>query len=176
MAVRNNLDAKLEEPSVVIARILKAPRERVFKAWTDPKQMAQWWGPAVFTTPVCEMDVRPGGLYRIVMRSPDGVDYPLKGVYREVVEPERLVMTMDLSEHPDAWHDRLDPGRDKSKGRPPLYPVCAVSFEDAGSGKTKLTIKMSFESAALRDAMAKMDMEQGWNQSLDRLEALVQQS
>lgn len=108
MAVRSGPDAKLEEPSVVIARIIKAPRERVFKAWTDPKQMAQWWGPAVFTTPVCEMDVRPGGLYRIVMRSPDGVDYPLKGVYREVVEPERLVMTMDLSEHPDAWHDRLD--------------------------------------------------------------------
>ena len=158
---------------VVITRIIKAPRERVFKAWTDPREMAQWWGPKTFTNPVCEMDVRPGGAYRIVMRSPDGVDYPLKGVYREVVRPERLVMTMDLSEHPDAWHDMLDPGRDKSKGRPPLYPLCTVSFEDAGEGNTRLTIRMSFASPTLRNAMVKMGMEAGWGQSLDRLEALV---
>lgn len=160
-------------PEVTIARIIKAPRVRVWTAWTDPKEMAQWWGPKIFTTPVCEMDVRPGGLYRLVMRSPDGVDYPIKGVYREVVAPERLVMSMDLSEHPDPWHDLVNPNRDKPKGRPPLNPLCTVSFEDAGSGKTKLTITMSFETPALRDAMVTMGMEPGWNQSLDRLEALV---
>ena len=66
-------------------------------------------GPKSFTNPVCEMDVRPGGPWRIVMRSAEGVDYPLKGIYREVVAPERLVMTMDLSEHPDPWHDLLGP-------------------------------------------------------------------
>jgi uncharacterized protein YndB with AHSA1/START domain len=68
-------------PEVTIVRIIKAPRVRVWTAWTDPKQMAQWWGPNIFTTPVCEMDVRLGGLYRLVMRSPDGVDYPIKGVW-----------------------------------------------------------------------------------------------
>jgi uncharacterized protein YndB with AHSA1/START domain len=160
-------------PEVTIARIIKAPRMRVWKAWTDPQQMAQWWGPKNFTTPICEMDVRPGGLYRFVMRGPDGVDYPIKGVYREVVAPERLVMTMDLSEHPDPWHDLVNPNRDKSMGRPPLNPLCTVSFKEAGSGKTSLAITMSFDTPALRDAMVKMGMEPGWNQSLDRLEALV---
>ena len=104
--------------AVTITRIIKAPQARVFAAWIDPKQMAEWWGLKTFTNPVFELNVRPGGTYRIVMRSPDGVDYPLKGVYREVVEPELIVMTMKLSEHPDAWHDMLEPGRDKSKGRP----------------------------------------------------------
>ena len=82
-------------------------------------------------------------------------------------------MTMDLSEHPDPWHDLVNPDRDKSKGRPPLNPLCTASFEDAGSGKTKLTITMSFATPTLRDAMVKMGMESGWNQSLDRLETLV---
>jgi uncharacterized protein YndB with AHSA1/START domain len=160
------------ERTVVITRTLDAPRDLVWKAWTEPKHMARWWGPKTFTNPVCDMDVRPGGAWCIVMRSPDGVDYPLKGIYREVTAPGRLVMNMDLSEHPDAWHDLVDPNRDKSKGRPSLDPLCAVTFEEAG-GKTKLTIRMSFESVVLREAMVKMGMEQGWNQSLNRLAELL---
>jgi uncharacterized protein YndB with AHSA1/START domain len=158
---------------IIFTRVLDAPRELVWKAWTERKHMAQWWGPKVFTNPICEMDVRPGGAYRIVMRSPDGVDYPLKGVYREVVRPALLVMVMDLSEHPDAWHDLVDPKRDKSKGRPPLNPVCTVTFAGEAGGKTKLTIRMSFATAALRDALVKMGMEAGWSQSLDRLAELL---
>jgi uncharacterized protein YndB with AHSA1/START domain len=160
-------------PEVTIARIIKAPWMRVWTAWTDPREMALWWGPKTFTNPVCQMNVRPGGAYRIVMRSPDGVDYPIKGVYREVVAPERLVMTMDLSEHPEPWHDTIDPHRDKSKPKPPFNPLCTVIVVDAGDSKTKLTITTRFESVALRDAFLKTGMEQGWNQSLDRLEALV---
>jgi uncharacterized protein YndB with AHSA1/START domain len=160
-------------PEVTIARIIKAPRMRVWTAWTDPRELALWWGPKTFTNPVCQMNVRPGGAYRIVMRSPDGVDYPIKGIYREVVAPERLVMTMDLSEHPDHWHDTIDPHRDKSKPKPPFNSLCTVIFEDAGDGKTKLNITTRFESVALRDAFLKTGMEQGWNQSLDRLEVLV---
>ena len=82
-------------------------------------------------------------------------------------------MTMDLSEHSDAWHDRLDPGRDKSKGKPSLDPLCTVSFEDAGGGKTKLTVTMSFTTTSLREAFLKMGMEEGWRQSLNRLEDLM---
>jgi uncharacterized protein YndB with AHSA1/START domain len=158
---------------VVFTRVLDAPRELVWKAWTEPKRMAQWWGPSVFTNPVCELDARPGGTYRIVMRSPDGVDYPMQGVYREVVRPALLVMVMDLSEHPDAWHDLVDPERDKSKGKPALNPVCTVTFADEAGGKTKLTIRMSFGTAALRDALVKIGMEAGWSQSLDRLANLL---
>src|SRR5882762_715575 len=65
-------------------------------AWTDPKQVAEWWGPHRFTNPVCDLDVRPGGAIRIHMRGPDGTVYPMTGVYQEVVEPERLVFTSAL--------------------------------------------------------------------------------
>jgi uncharacterized protein YndB with AHSA1/START domain len=172
MAEKVRAVAEADEPAVVITRLLDAPHELVWQAWTEPKHMAAWWGPKGFTNPVCDMDVRPGGAWRIVMRGPDGADYPLKGVYREVVRPRLLVMLMDLSEHPDDWHDLIDPNRDKAKGRPSLDPLCAVGFEER-EGKTELTIRMSFVSAGLRDAMVKMGMEPGWNQSLDRLTALL---
>src|SRR5579864_4389397 len=76
-----------------MTRVFDAPRKVVFAAWTDPKQMAQWWGPTGFTTPVCELDVRPGGAIRIDMRAPDGTIYPMTGVYKEIVPPERIVFT-----------------------------------------------------------------------------------
>jgi uncharacterized protein YndB with AHSA1/START domain len=156
----------------VITRIINAPRALVFKAWTDPKQMAQWWGPKGFTNPVCEMDVRPGGAHRIVMRGPDGTDYPVKGVYREIVEPERLVMTLDCSEHPEAWHDMVKPNRKKGERNPVGEMLQTVTFEDQG-GKTKLTVRTRFNSTAIRDAMVKMGMSEGWAQSLDRLQTHV---
>ncbi len=152
----------------VISRVFDAPRVLVFKAWIDPKHMAQWWGPHTFTNPLCEMDVRPGGAYRIVMRSPEGVEYPIKGVYREIVKPERLVMTMDCSEHPDEWHDLVNPNREKGEGNPAGEMLSTVTFEEL-DGKTKLTVRTRFNSAAIRDAMLKMGMTEGWSQSLDRL-------
>jgi len=130
--------------------------------------MAQWWGPRTFTNPVCEMQVRPGGAYRIVMRSAEGVEYPLKGVYREIMEPERLVMTMDCSEHPAEWHDLVKPNRQQEEGNPAGDMLSTVTFEEI-DGKTKLTIRIRFNSAAIRDAMLKMGMTEGWSQSLDRL-------
>lgn len=83
----------MTERDVVLTRIFNAPPELMFKLWTDPLHVAQWWGPHGFTNPVCEMDVRPGGALRIVMRAPDGTDYPMKGVFQEIVAPERLVFT-----------------------------------------------------------------------------------
>ena len=81
------------EASVTLTRVFDAPRALVWKAWTDPKMMARWFGPRGFTNPVCELDVRVGGSLRIVMRGPDGNDYPMKGVFREVLKPKRLVFT-----------------------------------------------------------------------------------
>ena len=71
----------------VLTRVLDAPRTLVFQAWTDPRHVTHWWGPKGFSNPVCEMDVRPGGAHRVVMRSSDGVDYPITGFYQEVVPP-----------------------------------------------------------------------------------------
>jgi uncharacterized protein YndB with AHSA1/START domain len=94
MAAAGNRGANdLPERAIVITREFDAPRELVFKAWTDPKHIAQWWRPKGFTNPVCELDVRVGGAWHIVMRAPNGTAYPCGGVYREVVEPERLVFT-----------------------------------------------------------------------------------
>ena len=136
--------------------------------------MAQWWGPHTFTNPVCDMDVRPGGAYRIVMRAPDGVDYPLKGVFREVARPERFAMTMDCSEHPDAWHDLVKPNRPKEERNPAGEMLCTVTF-DENAGKTKVAIRIRFASAGLREAMVKMGMNEGWSESLDRLAAVLKE-
>jgi uncharacterized protein YndB with AHSA1/START domain/uncharacterized membrane protein YphA (DoxX/SURF4 family) len=156
----------------VIYRVFDASRELVWQAWTDPKLMAQWWGPRAFANPVCELDVRPGGAYRIVMRSSDGVEYPVKGVYHEVAEPERLVMSVDCSEHPAEWQDLVKPSRAKGEDNPAGKMQSTVSLEDVG-GKTRLTIRMRFESAAIRDALLKIGMNEGWNESLERLEPIL---
>jgi uncharacterized protein YndB with AHSA1/START domain len=133
-------------PELVISRVFDAPRALVFKVWTDPKHVAQWWGPIGFTTTIQVMDVRPGGHWRYTMRGPDGNDYPFDGAYLEVDEPERLVF--DGTIHGDVkqgvWTE--------------------VTFAEQG-GKTRVTVRQvfSFESAATRGAPI------GWNQQLDRL-------
>jgi uncharacterized protein YndB with AHSA1/START domain len=160
-----------EDRDYVITRVFDAPRELLWEAWTDPKLLSQWWGPNCFTTPFCKMDVRPGGSYRIVMRSPDGVDYPSKGRYEEVVPPKLLVYTVDLSEHPADWHEFLTKqlqGNDADISR----MLCRVSFEDEG-GKTRLTVRSTFDSSALRDAFVRTGMETGWGEMLDKLAVLL---
>src|SRR5260370_33691510 len=93
VAERNSSGAAANERTVVITRVLDAPRELVFRAWTDAKHLARWWGPKGFTNPVCEVDARPGGALRIVMRAPDGAEHPMTGVFREIMAPARLVFT-----------------------------------------------------------------------------------
>ena len=159
----------------VITRAFDAPPERVFEAWTDPKLLAQWWGPHTFTNPVCDLDVHPGSVYRIVMRSPEGVDYPLKGVYRNVVKPVRLEMTMDCSEHPAEWHDQVKPNRAKGDNNPAREVLATVTFE-VFDRKTKLTVRTRFESAEIRDSMVKMGMNEGWSESLERLGSVLKGS
>jgi uncharacterized protein YndB with AHSA1/START domain len=151
----------------VISRVFAAPRALVFAAWTDPKHVAAWWGPRGFTAR-CEMDLRPGGAFRIVMLGPDGEEFPMKGVYREIVAPERLVYSADLSEHPAAWHDLIDPSRDPRAPKPAYESLTTVTFEEQ-AGKTTVTVCTRFESAAIRDAFVKVGMNDGWGQSLDKL-------
>jgi uncharacterized protein YndB with AHSA1/START domain len=166
----NSPAAEAAAPEFVITRVFDAPRELVFRAWTDPRHMARWWGPRDFTNPVCELDARPGGAHRIVMRSPDGIEFPCKGVYREVSAPARIVMTLDCSEHPDFWHDLVNPNRRKDDANPAGEMLSTITFEDLGGG-TRLTVRTRFGSAAIRDAMLKLGMTEGWSQSLDRLAA-----
>ena len=150
-----------EDLVLVVTRIFDAARELVFKIFTDPKHLARFWGPTGFTSNVREMDPRPGGAFCIDMRGPDGGICPCKGVYREVVEPERIVYIGE----PDGGHGC-------GGGLPPRALV-TISF--AGhDGKTTVTIDTRFEAAADRDAAVKMGFKSGWASSLDRLADLLE--
>ena len=138
---------------IVLTRLVNAPPALVFEAWTNAEHVGRWWGPRGFTTTTHEMDVRPGGVWRHTMHGPDGVDYPDLIVYREVVRPERLVY--DLG---SALED--DPG--------PFHVT--VTFDDR-DGKTFITMRLVFASAAERDMVVEQSHAiEGGNQTLDRLE------
>jgi len=144
------------ERELTITRIFDAPRHLVFKAWSAPEHLARWWGPSGFTLPVCEMDFRPGGAYRYCMRSPDGKEYWVRGVYREIIEPERLVLS-------GGWED--------AAGKVGHETTTTITFEEQG-GKTKLTLHNGvFESVASRDSH-----RGGWNGSIERLAEYLAQA
>ncbi len=157
MSARKNSLKQSTEQTLVIRRVLGAPRGLVFTAWTDSKHVAQWWGPHGFTNPLCELDVRPGGGIRIHMRGPDGTLYPMTGVYQEVAEPERLVFTSAA----------LD-----GEGKPLFEVLTTVTFAAQG-GKTTLTVQARVVKATAQAAPHLEGMEAGWTQTLERLEAYV---
>lgn len=91
--VSTNPETTAAEKEIVITRVFDAPRDILWKAWTDPEQVMRWWGPEHFTSPSCKIDLRVGGSYLFCMRSPEGQDFWSTGIYREIVEPERIVCT-----------------------------------------------------------------------------------
>jgi uncharacterized protein YndB with AHSA1/START domain len=150
-------NAPYGERTVTLTRIYDAPRELVWRAWTDPKHVAQWFGPKHFTSSVPQLDLRIGGALRIVMHGPDGNDYPMKGVFKEIVPPERLVFS-NIAVDKDGNHL--------------LEGETTVILEDAG-GKTRLTLH-SYAKGLMRIAPQMLaGMEAGWSQSLDKLQVLV---
>jgi uncharacterized protein YndB with AHSA1/START domain len=144
---------------VTLTRIIDAPRALVWAAWTEPKHMAQWWGPHQFTNPVCEMDVRPGGKMLIHMKAPDGTVYPMPAIFTEVVKPERLRFT--------AYAEGLD-------GTKYLESDTIVTFEEQGA-RTKLTVKASAKGFHPAAPQMLAGMDAGWSQSLEKLETLLVQ-
>ena len=145
---------------IVISRVFDAPRELVFKAFTDPEHLAQFWGPKGFSVPACAVDLRVGGEFRIEMRGPEGATYPCTGIYRDIAPPERIV-----------YAGTADDGHPCGGGLPPRA-IVTMTFT-ALDGKTKLTIHTRLASAADREAAIKGGFNAGWNDSLDRLEELV---
>ena len=148
------------ERTIVVTRLFDAPRELVYKAWTDPKQMAQWFPPKDFTAPVCELDVRPGGVFRIVMKGPEGEpfnggEFPGEGVFEEVVPNERLAFTF------------------AGEGDSPPPILMTVFFEDQGNGKTKVTVHQTARTVAEYEALREMGSEEGLSQSFEKLDELL---
>jgi uncharacterized protein YndB with AHSA1/START domain len=150
--------------TLTTSRVFDAPRDLVYRAWTDPKQVAKWFPPDQFSAPVCELDVRPGGVIRIHMRGDDdagefaGLVFPGKGVYREVVPNERLSFTFE----------------GEGEGSPPPPILMTVIFEDQGR-KTKITIHQTAETVAGYEELVKTGATEGLRQSLDKLTAMLEE-
>ena len=144
------------QQEVIITRVFDAPRELVYRTYTDPTMVPKWWGPRGVTTVVEKMDVRFGGTWRYIHQAP-GVEYSFKGVYHEVIPNERLVYTFEFEPLPG--HILLE----------------TITFEDQ-DGKTLLTDKSVFQTVADRDGMVQSGMESGMTQSFDRFEELLAQA
>jgi uncharacterized protein YndB with AHSA1/START domain len=151
---------------MVVTRVFDAPRELVWKAWTDAKYVMQWWGPKGFTSPFCKMDFRVGGKFLCCMRTPDGQDYWNGGEYYEIVLHEKIVFSLYFADsngnkvepvHYGVEHEVIDNAHD------------VVTFEDFGNGQTKLTY---IGNESMEDAKNSGQVE-GWKQTLDKFAEVV---
>lgn len=143
------------QKSISITRVFDAPAERVFAAWTRAEMLAHWFGPKGFSVPACESDPRPGGVFRLCMRSPEGKDYWVRGSYREVRPGERLV---------------IDCVADDAAGVQRLEEVIDVTFAAQGA-RTRLTVNCTSGGPSPEAAAMLERMDQGWSQSVDKLGA-----
>ena len=150
--------ATTENRELSLTRLINAPREKVYRAWTEPELLKQWFAPQPWTTPRVELDVRPGGGNVIVMRGPDGQEFPNHGVYLEVVKNERLVFT-------DAYADGWEPSQ-----KP--FMTVILTFEDEG-GKTRYTARVRHWTVEDRQTHENMGFHQGWGLCADQLAALA---
>jgi uncharacterized protein YndB with AHSA1/START domain len=148
-----------EGNDLLLTRVINAPREKVYEAWTDPQLLKQWFAPLPWTTPQAKLDVRTGGSSLIVMRGPDGNEFPNRGVYLDVVKNERLVFTDAFSE---AWVPSQKP-----------FMTVVLSFEDQG-GKTQYTARVRHWNSTDRETHEKMGFHAGWPICTEQLAMLVE--
>jgi len=142
---------------LVLERVVDVPRELVWKAWTQPGHVKKWFTPAPWTTVECQIDLRPGGMFRTVMRSPEGQEHSVAGCYLEIVENERLV-----------WTDALAPGF-----RPSQQPffTAIITLESVGQG-TRYTARGLHADPAAKRKHEEMGFVDGWGKALDQLVAV----
>lgn len=158
MVAKSSSTTTFSTPSdreIMMTRVFDAPRELVFNAYTDPRAIAQWWGPRAYTTVVDQLDLRPGGTWRFINRNAEGVEFGFRGEYREIVPPERLVSTFEF------------------EGMPGHVALNTAIFEEH-DGKTTVTATSLFETVEDRDGMLNSGMESGARESWDRLAEYLQ--
>ena len=154
MTSKNNLSEETADREIVITREFNAPRELVWEAMTNPKHVVNWWGPRGFSTTIEKMDFRVGGVWQHVMRGPDGVNYPNKSIFKEIVAPEKIVFS----------HGG---GREEGPG---ASFQAMWTFEALAADKTRVTARMVFPSAATRDFVVKeFGAIEGGKQTWERL-------
>jgi uncharacterized protein YndB with AHSA1/START domain len=152
-------DTPASDRELVLTRLIDVPREKLWRCWTEPELMLQWFTPAPWKTIHAETDVRPGGSSYVVMQGPDGTEMPNRGVYLEVAENERLVFT-------DAYTRAWEPSQN------PFF-TCILTFEDAGGGQTRYTARAMHWTRENREAHEKMGFHQGWGLATDQMIALA---
>lgn len=158
----SNPAAAASERELVLTRLIAAPREKLFKAWTTPELLTQWFAPRPYSTPRAELDVRPGGASVITMRDPQGNEFPIRGVYLEMVENERLVFTDAYTE---AWLPSDKP-----------FMTVVLTFEDEAGPNgpaTRYTARVLHWTVADREAHENMGFHTGWGQATDQLAEVV---
>jgi len=160
------------DTEVILTRIFDAPRALVFEMWTNLIHLVRWWGPQTMRTK-CEIDLRVGGCYRIVMHGPDGTSYPLSGKYLELRVPEYFIATVNWQEHPSEWFAMLNQARGDAEGELSNEGVWTVTFETV-ENRTRVTIRNHFFAASDRDAFVKTGMNEGWSESFEKLDALLE--
>ena len=148
----------LEDRELVLTRVIDATPDKLYRAWTEAELLKQWFAPAPVTVPVAELDVRPGGSNLIVMRLPDGLEAPNRGVYLEVIPNEKLVFT---DAYAAAWEPSANP-----------FMTVILTFEDLGNGQTRYTARVRHFTVAGREQHERMGFHQGWGQCADQLAEL----
>jgi uncharacterized protein YndB with AHSA1/START domain len=156
-----------EMERMVVSRVFDAPRELVWKAWTDPKYVMQWWGPKGFTAPFCQMDFRVGGKFLCCMRAPDGQEFWNGGEYHEIVPYEKIVSSMYFS---DAKGNKVEPEHYGIEHEAIENVHDVILFEDLGNGQTKLTF---IGNEPMESAKNSGQLE-GWNQILDKIAEVIE--
>jgi uncharacterized protein YndB with AHSA1/START domain len=152
------MPSPIEDRELVLTRLIGAPRAALFRAWTEPALLTRWFAPKPWTTAKAEVDLRPGGTNLVVMRDPDGHEFPNRGVYLEVVKNERLVF---IDAYAKAWEPSEKP-----------FMTVTLTFDDEG-GKTRYTARVRQWTVADREAHEKMGFHEGWGLCADQLAALA---
>lgn len=161
MSIQTDSEIESSAEELVITRVFDAPRDLVFRAWTDPAQLMRWWGPNGFTTPSVTVDLRGGGVFHYCMRAPDGQDYWGIGIYREIVPPEKIVYTDSFA---DAQGNLVSPSHYGMSASHPAESLVTLMFTEH-QGKTTVTLRQTVpDSAEEREGM-----QQGWTEMLGRL-------
>jgi uncharacterized protein YndB with AHSA1/START domain len=159
MTLTAETDPSVADRELVLTRVIDASPQALYRCWTEPELLKQWFAPAPFTTPQAELDVRAGGANCIVMQSPEGQQMPNRGVYLEVVPNERIVFT-------DAYIGAWEPS-------PNPFMTVILTFEDAGAGQTRYTARVRHFTVEGRERHEQMGFHQGWGQCADQLAALA---
>jgi len=165
----NDAEYEVLDRELVITRLFDAPKELVFKVWTEPEHIKNWWGPKPFTAPRAEVDLRPGGEYLYVMRTPEGQDLPpFQGKFIEVVPNEKIVFSIDAFRQADVWKARIGHRVGPDVDFSTLQSFVTVKFEDAGEKSTMLTFTQRFFNNDVRDAIVEAGAALGWISSLQK--------